>query len=327
LAEGAIFEQWAHAACFIPSEQFPHYYSRLVYGDRRWQSRADDFLKANAEMKAHVLGRIREEGGLRSADFERTDGRRGQGWWDWKKEKLVLEMLFNTGELMIARRQNFQRVYDLPERVRRGWPEPDLPTLEEARRALLVESVRALGVVPPRLALNYLFWIQAKAPLLKQLKEMVAAGDLQEVAVEGSKEPWLAVAGPLEVPRKPPGPARARLLSPFDPVIWDRERASLLFGFDYQIECYTPAPKRKFGYFSLPILHGDALVGRLDAKAHRKEGVFEVKALHFEESAIVDEGLLGALRDVLQECAAWHRTPEVKVTWADRPGVAEALTA
>jgi uncharacterized protein YcaQ len=103
------------------------------------------------------------------------------------------------------------------------------------------------------------------------------------------------------------------LLSPFDPVTWDRARALELFGFDYKIECYTPAPKRKYGYFTLPILHGDALVGRLDPKAHRKEGTFEVKAIHLEEGVRVTADLVDGLRDVLRRMAAWHGTPEVVV--------------
>ncbi|MFN8556042.1 MAG: crosslink repair DNA glycosylase YcaQ family protein [Dehalococcoidia bacterium] len=115
--------------------------------------------------------------------------------------------------------------------------------------------------------------------------------------------------------------------SPFDPVVWHRARARVLFGFDYQIECYTPAPKRRYGYFTLPILHRGALVGRLDPKAHRKDGVFEVKALHLEPGVSLSDELVAAVAGVLRACAAWHGTPEVIVRAADPPAAAERLTA
>jgi uncharacterized protein len=115
------------------------------------------------------------------------------------------------------------------------------------------------------------------------------------------------------------------LLSPFDPVVWDRVRALELFGFDYKIEVYTPAAKRRYGYYSLPVLHDGALMGRLDAKAHRKEGLFEVKAVHLEPGVPVSDDLVASLAGALRECAAWHGTPEVQVRRSDPPEVAKAL--
>ena len=121
------------------------------------------------------------------------------------------------------------------------------------------------------------------------------------------------------------GPALTAILSPFDPIVRDRDRALELFGFDYRIECYTPAPKRKYGYFTLPILHGDRLVGRLDPKAHRSTGLFEVKAIHLEPGVEAADELVAGLRDTLHRLAAWHGTPEVAVRQANVPGLAEAL--
>ena len=325
LAEGAIFEQWAHAACFLPAEHFPYYWARTRGSDRRWQGRAEAWIAAHRGVADGVLERIRAEGPLRSADFERTDGRKGGGWWDWKEEKLALETLFTTGELMVARRQNFQRLYDLTERVRPDALSEPVMSIEEARRRLLLEAVRALGIARPKWVCEYLFLIMPKTPLLKVLRDLVAEGQLREVEVDGSRERWLMPADtPVGVPRRK-GEPFARLLSPFDPIVWNRERASELFGFDYQIECYTPAPKRKYGYFTLPILFDGALVGRLDPKAHRKEGTFEVKALHIEDDVQVTVEIVAALRDVLRECAEWHGTPELRVTWANREGLAQAL--
>jgi hypothetical protein len=116
------------------------------------------------------------------------------------------------------------------------------------------------------------------------------------------------------------------LLSPFDPLVWDRTRAQEVFNFTYRIECYTPAPKRIYGYFTLPILYHNALIGRLDPKAHRKEGVFEVKALHLEPGVVVDDVLITEVRSALHACAAWHETPQVVVRAAPEPGLAERLS-
>ena len=120
-------------------------------------------------------------------------------------------------------------------------------------------------------------------------------------------------------------PARTTLLSPFDPVVWHRARAAELFGFEYRIETYTPAARRRYGYFSLPILHGDALVGRLDPKAHRREGRFEVRALHLEPGVRMTEDLVCGLAGTLRDCAAWHGTPDVAVLASDPPTLADAL--
>ena len=128
----------------------------------------------------------------------------------------------------------------------------------------------------------------------------------------------LAVAGKLRA-------SHTTLLSPFDPVVWDRSRASALFGFDYTIECYVPEAKRRYGYFVLPILHRGALVGRLDAKAHRQDGVFEVKRIHLQAGVKVDEGFVAAIAKAIQACAEWHATAAVRVLRSDPPSFAAAL--
>lgn len=115
------------------------------------------------------------------------------------------------------------------------------------------------------------------------------------------------------------------LLSPLDPVVWDRRRALELFGFDYRIECYTPAPKRRYGYFTLPILHRGALVGRLDPKAHRKDSVFEVKALYLEPGVAPDEELATDLATAVRACTAWHGAPEIIIRFCDPPGFGELV--
>ena len=120
-------------------------------------------------------------------------------------------------------------------------------------------------------------------------------------------------------------PGLTTLLSPFDPLVWDRARAREMFGFDYRLECYTPAPKRRYGYFTLPILYGNRLVGRLDAKAHRKEGIFEVKSLHLEPGIAISDEMVVSVARALKECAVWHKTPEFAVRWSNPSKLASLL--
>ena len=269
---------------------------------------------------------IREHGPVRSAEL--GEGRSGSGgWWGWKPEKRILESLFTAGELMIARREGFQRVYDLRERVLPGWDDAALPTSNAAHRALALKAVRALGVAKAKWVADY--FRMGKKPTPALVRALANEGALLEVHVEGWKEPGYvhpehralaesAAAGGVK-------PVLTTLLSPFDPVEWDRTRGSELFGFEYRIECYTPAPKRVYGYFVLPILRRGALVGRLDAKAHRREGVFEVKAIYLEPGVRVSGGLVGDVARALAECAAWHGTPRVTIRRGDPPAFAAKL--
>lgn len=325
LSDGEVFEYWSHAACFLPSADFPAYRSLALAGRTLRQKRSIAWLQANQAMADHVVRRITEEGPLRSIDFERSDGSQRSGWWDWKDEKVALETLFAIGRLMVRGRQNFQRIYDLAERVRPDCDE-NLPTVEQATRGLIARAAKALGVTRPAWIANYLFLGQPQRPLLETMREMVGDGELVEVDVEAWRSPGYAVPGWLEA--NDPSEAidtRTTLLSPFDPIVWDRERASELFGFDYRIECYTPAAKRTYGYFTLPILHRGRIVGRLDPKTHRSLGLMEVKALHLEPGVVVDADLADGIAEVLRRFAAWHGTPDLVVRETNPPALKEIL--
>ncbi|HEY6942717.1 winged helix-turn-helix domain-containing protein [Dokdonella sp.] len=318
LDEGRIFECWAHEACFAPfvdHDLHRFHAGRRAHWSMRSAARARD---AHADGMARLLEHIRANGAVKASEFERKDGA-GGGWWGWKDEKRWLEALFAHGELMIARRENFQRVYDLAERVRAkalrlARPEPvdDEATM---RRAFVLGAVRALGVTQSRWVNDYF----RSGGKLKdaELDRWVDTGELLRVEVDGWDKPGYVHAAHADLlAQAAQGRLRATrsvLLSPFDPVVWDRERASTMFGFDYRIECYVPAPKRRFGYYVLPILHRGRLVGRLDAKAHRVDGVFEVKALHLEAGVQAGESLLDALATAILDCADWHATPRVSL--------------
>jgi uncharacterized protein len=326
LAEGKIFEYWSHEACFLPVEDYPLYRRRMLDAQSMGWKYSREWVEAHRAEVGRVLERVREHGPVRSSDFARTDGKRG-GWWEWKPEKRALEMLFTAGELMISRRHNFQRVYDLRERVLPSWDDSGLPPEAEVHRALALKAVRALGVAKARWVADY--FRADKRGAAAATRALADEGELLRVRVAGWDEEGFAhpdhrrllgraASGRLR-------PALVTLLSPFDPLIWDRARAREMFGFDYRLECYTPAPERRYGYFTLPLLRHDRLVGRLDSKAHRGDGVFEVKSLHLEPGVRIDEELIECVARALRECADWHKTPEVVIARTDPPKLVSPL--
>jgi uncharacterized protein YcaQ len=330
LAEGALFEYWAHAMCFLPIEDYPLYRRRMLDAaqSKGWPINwAVQWMQENPETIARVRSHLRENGAVRSAEFENKDHPAG-GWWNWKDEKNALEALLYTGEVMIARRQNFQRVYDLRERILPGWDDAAVPAREEMERALTLRAVRHLGVAYPAWVSDY--YRQPKKDMPQRLEALADEGSLARVQVEGLG--GTAYVHPdrialLEVDGSGGEPTLTTLLSPFDPLISDRQRAGALFNFDYSIECYTPAHKRRYGYFTLPILHRGKLVGRLDPKAHRAQRLFEVKALHLEPGVPASQELIRDLADALRSLADWHGTSEVVVRNSDPPEAAELLGA
>jgi uncharacterized protein YcaQ len=324
LAEGALFEYWSHAACFIPIEDYGLYRRLMIEGGEKTRS----WMQAHHEEIEHVMERVSENGPVRAAEFARTDGKAG-GWWEWKPEKRALEHLFAAGELMISRRENFHRVYDLRERVLAkalpDWEDALAPNEQEVRRALALKTVRALGVA-----------LASWVPDYFRTPKKGVSGLLEELADEGSLlRAWIEDEPAYLHPDNAglaeeilSGGLRSSvttLLSPFDPVVWDRARTLELFGFEYKIEVYTPAARRRYGYYSLPILHSGSLVGRLDAKAHRKQGTFEVKAIHLEPDTPVNDDLVSELAYALRDCAGWHGTPEVLVRRSDPSELTEPL--
>ncbi|HZT57147.1 MAG TPA: crosslink repair DNA glycosylase YcaQ family protein [Pyrinomonadaceae bacterium] len=314
LAEGKLFEYWSHEACFLPAEDYALYRHRMLDAESQGWHYSRRWVEAHREEIERLLAHIRERGAVRSADFARTDGKAG-GWWEWKTEKRALEMLLTAGELMIARRVNFQRVYDLRERVLPTWHDGQLPAVEEARRGLALKAVRALGVAKARWVADY--FRTDKRQTLETVSALAREGALLTTEVEDWDAPALFHPENRRLVREAARgglvPELTTLLSPFDPLVWDRARAREAFGFDYRLECYTPAPKRRYGYFTLPVLRRGALVGRLDAKAHRKDGVFEVKSIHLEQGVTAGDELVKDVAAAIRECAGWHRTPEVVV--------------
>ncbi|QJD88724.1 winged helix-turn-helix domain-containing protein [Duganella dendranthematis] len=326
LAGGELFEYWAHEACFVPIEDYGLYRHRMLDPEAMgWKYSATWMKERRAEVDA-VLEHIRINGPTRSSDFERTDGQAG-GWWSWKPEKRSLEVLFTTGALMIAARHNFQRIYDLAERVLPHWDDSQLPHTDEVRRELVLKAVKAMGCARAGWISDY---FRTKPPRVDP-ETLVEQGALLRAWVDDWDDPIYvhsdhaalldsAAAGTL-------APTLTTILSPFDPVVWDRRRALELFNFDYRLECYTPADKRKYGYFTLPILRRGALVGRVDAKAHRRDGVFELKSLVLEPATRVSERFTRDVAAALQRLADWHQCPHIQITQATPASFGSQLQA
>jgi uncharacterized protein YcaQ len=320
LARGAIFECWAHEACFAPMGDYRLHRPQGGARANHWAHKsAQRMQRDHRQAMDRLLVHVREHGAVKASDFERKE-KGGAGWWGWKDEKRWLEASFARGELMIARRENFQRVYDLTERVLTA-AKVDVTSLKPADlpREFILGAVRALGITQARWIADY--FRTGKKHKDGEMDSFVDAGDLIRVTVRGWEVPGYVHREDLPMLlRAQRGALRAThttLLSPFDPVVWDRARASALFGFDYTIECYTPGPKRRYGYFVLPILHRGRLIGRLDAKAHRANGMFEVKALFLEPDTQITDSLVSDVAEAIGKCADWHCTPRVVIRRSD----------
>jgi uncharacterized protein len=314
-----FFEYWAHEASFLPMHLFP-----LL----RWRMEAartgagtyeglSKFAREQPHYISSVLDEVRRRGSLTVRDLA-DPGKRLAGWWGWSPGKIALEYLFWTGEVTAATRRNFERLYDLTDRVippeifnARPVPRAD------AIRQLMLLSARALGVATFGDLRDYFRLPLADAK--QGLVELVEERSLEPVAVEGWRNPAYLAAG-AAIPRKTP--ACRSLLSPFDPLIWERSRAERLFGFSYRIEIYTPAPKRRHGYYVLPFLYGERFTARLCLKADRKNALLLVNTAH-SENGIDQSETVEALAGELTRLAGFLSLSGIEVKRKGR--LAQAL--
>ncbi|MEA4811382.1 MAG: crosslink repair DNA glycosylase YcaQ family protein [Anaerolineaceae bacterium] len=307
-AEGRLFEYFAHAMCFLPIEDFSLYWPDML------RRRESDFfggwaLERQEKLEA-MLAAIRERGPMMSSDFK---GERTGPWWGWKEEKGLLEALFYRGELMIARREGFKRVYDLRERVLPNWQPSEGLSLEESVRLRYLQAAKLLGVSTDTWLSKQTYLPNARTVV----KELVAEKRLITASIKGFAKPIYVHPENLPVyERGLEGKLSApstKILSMFDPLMVDRDRVKALFGFDYKIQVYVPKAQRDKGYYLLPILHQGKLVGRLDAKAFRKEGFLQVLAIHLEPGVKPSQALAKGLADELKAYGSWMGLNTVKV--------------
>ena len=295
----ALVEYWAHAACLVAASDLPGW-ARAMADYRRRDTGWSDWLKSNPRVIKGVEDEIRRRGPLSSSDFERPVAQgKSAGWWDWKPAHHALHSLWMSGRLAVHSRRHFQKSYDLAERTRA----PVEPIARaEFPRWHLRKTLRALGAAAePDLSRYLTFPRFAPAERKRALAALLKSGEAVELKVEGLPGRWYALAEDLPALEAPPACAGTTLLSPFDSLLWHRGRAKALFGFDYKIEVYVPAPKRVYGYYVLPILHDGRLIGRLDPKNHRAEKRLEVRAVHFD--APPTEAALAGTADALRSLA------------------------
>lgn len=306
-----IFEYWAHAIAFLPLSDYRYYVPRMTR--HRTSSRA--WLSAWKQEHGHVLdevlNRIRKEGALASKDFVPPPGTVRGTWWDWKPSKRALEILFWQGDLMISERRNFQKIYDLTERVLPQGTNTTRPSDKELGRFHVRRALNGLGVARAK-EIRDAFHIVDLSGISQTLKEMEQSGDVIRLSVEGLDDIYYALPETLE--NDPVSPSnQVHILSPFDNLTIQRERMKRLFGFEYTIECYLPEAKRQYGYFVLPILWKDALIGRLDAKADRKTRTLLIKKLWFELPAEDIDETLPFLAEALAQFAHFNGCGTINV--------------
>jgi uncharacterized protein YcaQ len=328
-----VFEYWMHAACLIPLTEYRYRIGMMRWfaeGKSHWGS-AWASKSSNVELKNAVLERIRCEGPLRAADFEHTGERRGT-WWDWKPAKHALEGLYNAGELMIAGRIKFQRLYDLRERVLPAWVDVSEPTPAETDRHHLERAVRALGICQPVQAADYAYMKRTKAKPV--VDELIAAGDFVPVSAtlsDGQARPLIVHRDALpQLEAAADGaapPCRTTFLSPFDSLFWARGRDVQLWNFRQALEAYKPAPQREWGYFCLPILHHDCLVGRFDPKLERRARTLRLKALYLEPDVAPGEELVAGVAGALRDFMAFHGAESLVIERSQPAELSEKLLA
>lgn len=310
LSQGKLFEYWAHEACFIPAEDYPLLRHRMLNPQHMGWKYNREWVDTWQQDITALLAHIAENGPVRSADFSAPEGQKA-GWWSWKPHKRHLENLFTAGELMVIERRNFQRVYDLRERVMPDWDDKQHALSEaDAVQAMLRKSAASLGIFKPAWLADY--YRLKRAPVKETLAQWLEEKEVIEVDVatlgqcyvHHSLLPLLASGAKSTC---------VAFLSPFDPVVWDRKRASELFDFEYRLECYTPEAKRQYGYFVLPILHRGALKGRLDARMLRKEKVLHVRQLWLEAKTRISPSMVAEIQLAISRFARWQGAENVVI--------------
>ena len=302
LAQGRVFEYWAHEACLLPVEEWPLFASQMKQGGRRWYG---DVGETHPHLADEILAEIRARGPLGSRHFEGTSEGR---MWNWKPAKAMLDRLWNHGDLVIAGRQGFQRLYDLPERViPKEILDAPVPAEPERLRRLALTAITARGALTESGIVEHWRLRGGLARIRPVVEALASDGHVRRVAVEDGG-PDVLVADGAEL--DPPAPTAAVLLSPFDNLLWDRGFARRVLGFDHLIEVYKKEHERRYGYYVLPLLWRDRIVGRADLKSERAAGALVLKAFHREtgvrSSAALDDALDRAL-DRLRRTAGLER--------------------
>lgn len=303
-----LFEYWGHEASLLPLEMYPLMSWRMQQA-RQGQGIYGQLARFGLEQQAtirQVLAAVETRGALGAGSLSTRQERAGP-WWDWSVEKMALEWLFAAGEVTVAGRRGFERLYDVPERVipQRILQRSSLSEAE-AQRGLLLHAATALGVATEKDLRDYFRLTPAESGA--RLAELLEDGQLQLCNVQGWRQPAYCLPAP-KVPRKVEGSA---LLSPFDSLIWERSRTERLFDFRYRLEIYTPQHKRVYGYYVLPFLYHERIAARVDLRAERAQGRLAVHAVHEEVPGLDDAGMQ-ALALNLRQLADWLGLADIQL--------------
>ncbi|MBI3232473.1 MAG: YcaQ family DNA glycosylase [Bacteroidetes bacterium] len=303
IRDKSAFEYWSHAAAYLPMKDYRYSLINKKNHAQRIAARLPD-----NSIRNFVLDRIKAEGPLQARDFEHS-GKGTGGWWEHKPAKHALELLFIQGDLMIAGRVNFQKIFDLTERVLPPDVNKKMPTEGEYSRYLINSAINAHGFASIE-EISYLRGGESRKTVQKGIKQMLENGELQSVTIENNKQEYYSTVENLNSIGLPAN-EQTHILSPFDNAVIQRKRLRTLWDFDYQIECYVPASKRKFGYFCLPIMKGDYFIGRIDAKADRKTKRLIINTLYIEKESIVD---YSSLTDSIVRFAQFNGCTTIEIT-------------
>jgi hypothetical protein len=311
-----LFEYWGHAACLLPISLYPLFRWRMeAQASARWWGGAKPAVKRYVES---VYEQVATNGPISAGELSNS-GKSTGNWWGWSDGKRAIEVLFRLGRVAVSGRRNFERLYDLPERViPKALLEAPPPPSDEAKKQLIVIAAKASGIGTAKDIAGYFhietWWDRGqvngrrRSELPRLMSELVEEGRLDVVGVDGWKEKAYVVPK-----TRVPGPVHARaLVSPFDPLMWQRTPTQRLFGFDYKIEIYVPEPKRVYGYYVLPFLLGDRFVARVDLKADRKNKVLLVPGA-FSESGVDKKQVAAELTDELRTMASWLELDRIEV--------------
>lgn len=305
-----LIEYWAHEASIIKTDELPLFHWRM--SDNRYHN-WDEKLGAWIEQE------LRSRGPLTTSDLEHPEHSRKGSWWGWSDVKRTLERMFYCGALVSGGRTKFKRIYALPDQVLPSQLLENPPSKDDAQKELLVKSARSLGIATQKDLADY-FRLRA-TQITHLLSELVEDGRLFKADVDGwQSDAYLSPEANLT----PATHSGTTILSPFDPVCWNRDRTSRIFSFDYKIEIYVPEPQRKFGYYSLPVLHNGELIARLDLKSNRQEKTLQVKSSWAEESKL-KRFPSSALAKHLQSVAEWQGLDSIEI--AQKGNVALELGA
>jgi len=319
-----VFEYWGHAMSYLPISDYRYFLAKMRNFENPKSKWAEISLAKCGHLMQPVLERIRKEGPLCSRDFKPPPGKKGGNWWDWKPAKIALEMLFWRGDLMVAERRNFQKVYDLTDRVLPGHVDTSIPGDDETGQFLVQRALSANGILQEKEILNFLqpcagrdsdLRVANSDTILNSLHGLIDTGQVTPLKIAGENDDnYYALSEILNKSTKPTRKKlRVSILCPFDNLLIQRQRIKNLFGFNYSLECYVPASKRIFGYFTLSILWGENFVGRLDSKADRKNKTFIVHKLAIESTSKNLDVFLPAFAKKLADLARFNRCNKIQL--------------